>query len=69
MIFYKTGGNRMDKYLMSIPEASEYFNIGKSNFRRFVKEHADADWKLSIGTKVMIKRELLEKYLNTVKKI
>ena len=54
---------------MSIPEAAKYFNIGKSNFRRFVKEHADADWRLSIGNKVMIKREMLEEYLSSVKKI
>ena len=59
----------MEKYLMSIPEAANYFNIGKSNFRRFVKEHADADWRLSIGYKVMIKREMLEEYLSSVKKI
>lgn len=59
----------MEKYLMSIPEAAKYFNIGKSNFRRFVKEHADADWRISIGNKVMIKREMLEEYLSSVKKI
>jgi excisionase family DNA binding protein len=59
----------MEKYLMSIPEAAKYFNIGKSSFRRFVKEHEDAEWRLSIGNKVMIKREMLEEYLYSVKRI
>lgn len=59
----------MEKFMMSIPEASEYFNIGKSNFRRFIKEHPDADWYLSIGRKIMIKREMLEEYLKNVKSI
>ncbi len=54
---------------MSIPEAAKYFNIGKSSFRRFVKEHEDAEWRLSIGNKVMIKREMLEEYLCSVKRI
>ena len=31
-----------DKFLLTINEASEYFNIGQKNMRRFAEDHLDS---------------------------
>lgn len=52
------------KYTLTIEEASAYFGIGQKTLRRFVKDHIDEDFIIQIGTKVLIKRLLFEKYVD-----
>ena len=55
-----------EKYALTIYEAAEYFNIGEHRLRQLVRENRQADFVLWIGTKVEIKRELFEKFLNGI---
>ena len=49
-----------------IYEAAEYFNIGEHRLRQLVRENRQADFVLWIGTKVEIKRDLFEKFLDEI---
>lgn len=53
-----------EKYLLSIPEASEYFGIGAAKLRQIVSENPSADYVFWNGTRAMIKRKILEKYID-----
>ncbi len=55
-----------EKYALTIYEATEYFNIGEHRLRQIVRENRQADFVLWIGTKVEIKRELFEKFLDEI---
>ena len=55
-----------EKYALTIYEAAEYFNIGEHRLRQLVRENRQADFGLWIGTKVEIKRELFEKFLDEI---
>lgn len=55
-----------EKYALTIYEAAEYFNIGEHRLRQLVRENRQADFVLWIGTKVEIKRELFEKFLDEI---
>ena len=55
-----------EKYALTIYEAAEYFNIGEHRLRQLVRENRQADFELWIGTKVEIKRELFEKFLDEI---
>lgn len=52
------------KFALTITEASEYFNIGEKKLRHIVKENPTADFLLSNGIKVLIKRVKFEKFLD-----
>lgn len=58
-----------DKFLLTIQEASDYFNIGEVKLRQFINKHQDDNWWLSVGKRKMIKREMFEDYLRTLKTI
>ena len=45
-------------------EAAEYFHIGEKKMRQIVDENMDANFLLTSGNRVMIKRKLFEEYLN-----
>ena len=45
-------------------EAAEYFHIGEKKLRKLTEEKADADFLITNGNRVMIKRKLFEKYLD-----
>lgn len=55
-----------ERFLLTVKEASLYFNIGENKLHRLVNDYMDSDYKFVIqnGSRVMIKRENFEKFLN-----
>ncbi|MCD8021012.1 MAG: DUF6462 family protein [Clostridiales bacterium] len=53
-----------EKYVLSIPEAAEYFHINDKKLRQLISQNAKADFVLHNGTHVLIKRKLFEKYID-----
>ena len=53
-----------EKYMLTLREAAEYFHIGERKMRQIVDENMDANFLLTSGNRVMIKRKLFEEYLN-----
>ena len=53
-----------EKYMLTLREAAEYFHIGEKKMRQIVHENMDANFLLTSGNRVMIKRKLFEEYLN-----
>lgn len=53
-----------EKYMLTLREATEYFHIGEKKMRQIVDEKMDANFLLTSGNRVMIKRKLFEEYLN-----
>ena len=59
-----------EKPLLTVVEAAKYFQIGETNIRRITREFADSDfiyWRDC--TRVYVRREAFEKYLDTVNEI
>ena len=57
------------KYMLTIREAAEVFNLGEKKIRQIVDENLDAEFILHNGNRVMIKRKLFKKYLNKISTI
>ncbi len=57
--------NWWDKYLLSIEEAAQYFNIGEKRLREFISRHRNEDFIVLNGTKTLIKRKMFERYIDT----
>lgn len=55
-----------EKYMLTITEASEYFNIGEKKLRQLVQENDTADFILNNGVKVLIKRIKFEQFIDSV---
>ena len=55
-----------EKYMLTLREAAEYFHIGEKKMRQIVDENMDANFILTSGNRVMVKRKLFEEYLNQV---
>ena len=53
-----------EKYTLTIREAAEYFHIGEKKMRQIVDENSDADFILMVGNRAMIKRKLIEEYID-----
>lgn len=53
-----------EKYMLTLREAAEYFHIGEKKIRQIVDEKMDANFILTSGNRVMVKRKLFEEYLN-----
>ena len=53
-----------EKYMLTLREAAEYFHIGEKKMRQIVDENMDANFLLTSGNRVMIKRRHFEEYLN-----
>ena len=53
-----------EKCMLTLREAAEYFHIGEKKMRQIVDENMDANFLLTSGNRVMIKRKLFEEYLN-----
>ena len=49
----------------TIREAAEYFHIGEKKLRQIVEENMDADFLLTSGNRIMIKRKLFEEFLDS----
>ena len=57
------------KHLLTISEASDYFNLGENKLRQVISYDKDADFILYNGIKVLIKRMKFEEYLNSISSI
>ena len=57
------------KYNLTIKESVEYFNIGEKSIRKVVADNPTADYILMVGNKVLIKRELFEKFIDETSSI
>lgn len=54
-----------DKYLLTIPEASQYFGIGKEKIKSIVNDNLiGGDFFLQNGTRILIKRQKFEEWLD-----
>ena len=51
-----------DKFLLTINEASEYFNIGTKNVRRIAEDHLDS-FSIFQGNRYLIIRSKCEEYI------
>lgn len=58
-----------EKYMLTIGEASEYFNIGESKLRRFLSEQQGEKYILMNGSKMLINRIQFEKIIDTLSSI
>ena len=61
----------MNKYALTIKEASSYFNIGENKLRELIANESPViqGCVLKVGVKTLIKREKFEKSLNQVEYI
>lgn len=55
------------RFLLTVEEASFLYHIGTKNLYQLMK--ADVNFKLKVGTKFLIKRELFEDYLRRAREI
>ena len=51
-----------EKFLLTINEASEYFNIGQKNMRRIAEDHLDS-FAIIHGNRYLIIRSKCEEYI------
>lgn len=58
-----------EKFMLSIKEASKYFNINEKKIRKILDENIDSDFVLQNGTKMLIKREQFEGFLKNTSSI
>lgn len=58
-----------EKYMLTISEACEYFNIGDKKLRKLIDENKDAEYLMTNGTKYLIKRKLFEKFVDQTSSI
>lgn len=60
-----------EKFLLTVKEASIYFNIGENKLHRIVSEYVDSDFKFVIqnGSRTMINRKKFEDFLNNTTSI
>ena len=54
-----------EKYMLTLREAAEYFHIGEKKLRQIVDENIDADFLLTSGNRIMIKRKRFEEFLDS----
>ena len=54
------------KFLLTVKEASLYFNIGENKMHSIVNDYLDSDYKFVVqnGGRNMIKRQMFEEFLN-----
>lgn len=55
-----------EKYMMTIEEAAQYFNIGEKRLRMLANEYmmTEFNFTVMVGTKVLINRKKFEAFLN-----
>ncbi len=52
------------KFLLSVSEASEYFNIGDKKLRNLISNNQGAEWLFYNGERLMIKRIKFEQFID-----
>lgn len=58
-----------EKPLLTVVEAAKYFQIGESNIRRLTREYKDEDFIQWKDSRVLIRREAFEKFLDRTNEI
>lgn len=58
-----------EQYTLTIEEAAGYFRIGENRLREIVAENPYADFYLKNGNRILIKRKLFEKYIDSIEAI
>lgn len=60
-----------EKYLLTIKEASSYFNIGENKMHRIANEYLQSEYRFVIqnGGRMMINRKKFEKFLDCISSI
>lgn len=53
----------LEKYTLTIEEASAYFRIGEKKLRRLVDEYKNASWLITNENRIQIKRKQFEKII------
>lgn len=55
-----------EKYLITIKESTQYFNIGEKKLRRIIAENRNAKecFTVCIGNKILVNRSKFEIFLN-----
>lgn len=53
-----------EQYILTIEEAAVYFRIGQKRLRQIAAENPDADFLLTNGNRVLIKRKLFEQFID-----
>lgn len=51
--------------MLTLREAAEYFHIGEKKLRQIMDENMDADFLLTSGNRIMIKRKRFEEFLDS----
>ena len=53
-----------EKYTLSIEEAADYFRIGQRRLSQMVTDNPNANFVLSNGNRIQIKRKLFEQFID-----
>ena len=56
----------LEKYTLTIEEASKYFRIGENKLRKLAEENPTSNWVLLNGNRLQIKRKQFEKVIDTL---
>lgn len=54
-----------EKYTLTIDDAAVYFRIGQRRLRQIAAENPNADFLLSNGNRIQIKRKLFEQFIDS----
>lgn len=60
-----------ERFLLTVSEASNYFNIGENKMHKIANDYLESDYKFVIqnGNRTMIKRKKFEEFLNETSSI
>lgn len=58
-----------EKYTLTINEATQYFNIGEKKIRMLVDDDPTADYLMTNGSRIMIKRKMFEQFIDSISSI
>ena len=58
-----------EKYVLSVEEASQYFQIVVNRLRKLIRQYKDADWVLWNRTHAQIKRKKFEQFIDSINSI
>lgn len=53
-----------EKYILTVSEASEYFNLGEKKIRYLADSYKDYGFVLQNGSRILIKRRQFEDFIN-----
>ena len=53
-----------EKYILTIEEAAQYFQIGENKLRRLIDQNPDSNFIICNGNRRQIKRRLFEEYID-----